>query len=115
MPAYLSPVGNEQQSDASGAPLAGGFIFTYVAGTSTPSATFTDAAGTIPQANPIVLNASGLPASPIYINGGASMKFVIQNSASVLQRTIDGIQGVNDPAFTGSAPKAGHAGFAVAP
>lgn len=102
MPAYLSPIGNEQQSDASGNPLAGGFIFTYLAGTSTLAATFTDAAGTIPQANPIVLNASGLPASPIYINGGQAMKFIIQNSASVTQRTIDNIEGVNDPEFTGA-------------
>lgn len=102
MPAYLSPIGNEQQSDASGNPLAGGFIYTYLAGTSTLAATFTDAAGTIPQANPIVLNASGLPASPIYINGGQAMKFIIQNSASVTQRTIDNIEGVNDPEFTGA-------------
>jgi hypothetical protein len=102
MAAYLSPIGNEQQSDANGAPLAGGFIYTYAAGTTTPIATYTDDTGSTPQANPIVLNASGLPANPIWLPAGQAVKLVIQNGASAVQRTVDDVQGVNDPAYTTS-------------
>lgn len=97
MPAYLSPIGNEQQNDANGAPLSGGFIYTYQAGSTTPVVTYTDQAGTIPQANPIVLNASGLPAQPIWLPASQAVKLVIQNAQGVVQRTVDNVLGVNDP------------------
>lgn len=37
----------------------GCFLYTYEAGTSTPKATYTDAAGTVPHANPIQLDGKG--------------------------------------------------------
>lgn len=100
MPAYLSPICNDRQFDSNGNPLAGGLIYTYQAGTSTPIATYTDAAGLIPQANPIVLNSGGLVTSPIWLNGGTAVKFVVQTSTGVTLRTIDNVQGLNDPAFS---------------
>lgn len=99
---YLSPVGNEQQNDANGAPLSGGFVYAYQAGTTTPIATYTDSTGVTPQANPIVLNSSGLPASPIWLPNGQAVKLVIQNAAGVTQRTIDNVTGINDPAVASS-------------
>lgn len=44
--------------DANGAPLAGGKLYSYVGGTSTPLALLA-ADGVTPLANPVVLNASG--------------------------------------------------------
>lgn len=102
MPAYLSPIGNEQQSDANGAPLSGGLIQTYQAGTSTPVTTYTDQAGLIPQANPIVLNSAGLPANPIWLPAGQAVKLVIQNAQGVTQRTVDNVLGINDPSAIGT-------------
>lgn len=99
---FLSPVGNDQQCDANGNPLVGGKIYTYIAGSSTPVATYTDNATGTQQANPIILNSLGLPASPIWMTNGVSVKFVIQDSAGVLIRTIDNVSGVNDVAFTAS-------------
>ncbi|MEI6644072.1 MAG: hypothetical protein WCL10_18785 [Novosphingobium sp.] len=55
----LLPNPRQQFFGSDGKPLAGGKVYTYAAGTSTPKATYTDAAGTTPNANPIILNARG--------------------------------------------------------
>jgi adenosylcobinamide amidohydrolase len=46
---YLSPIGNSVIPflNANGAPNANGFLSTYLAGTTTPSATYTTSAGTV--------------------------------------------------------------------
>lgn len=53
------PNGETQFIDASGNPLAGGYVYHYVPGTSTPKNTYQDQAGTIVNSNPIVLDAAG--------------------------------------------------------
>ena len=59
MPTYgLAPYEQRQYFDDNGVPLAGGLVYTWVSGTSTPLQTFSDAIGT-PNLNPIVLSASG--------------------------------------------------------
>lgn len=55
----LAPTPKLQFFDASGAPLAGGCVFTYQAGTTTAQATYTDSTGTVQAANPIVLDSGG--------------------------------------------------------
>jgi hypothetical protein len=45
--------------DDAGAPLAGGKLYTYAAGTTTPKVTWSDAAGTIANTNPVVLDTTG--------------------------------------------------------
>lgn len=100
MAVYLSPLGNEAQIDSNGDPLVGGKIYTYLAGTSTAATTYTDDSGGTPQANPIVLNANGLPDSPIWLTGGSSYKFIFKTSADATLRTVDDITGLNDPAQT---------------
>jgi hypothetical protein len=96
--AYLSPVGNSPIVDSNGAPLSGGSIYTYLAGTSTPAATYTTSAGDVQQANPVPLNANGMPSSPIWLAPGVAMKLVIADADDVpLSPTFDDILGVNDP------------------
>jgi hypothetical protein len=65
--AFVLPNGRNQFMSVTGAPLAGGKVYTYVAGTSTPKATYTTSAGTVANANPVILNARGEAA--IYWNG----------------------------------------------
>lgn len=92
----LSPIGGAaaQFFDSNGNPLAGGFIYTYQAGTSTPQATYTTNAGSIQHANPIQLDAAGrVPGGEIWLTFGASYKFVIKDSNSVLIGTYDNIAG----------------------
>lgn len=91
----LSPIGNESQVDSNGAPLSGGKIETYVAGSTTPAATYTDITGGTPQANPIVLNVLGLPTQSIWLDSSVVYKFIIKDMNGVVQRTIDNISGIS--------------------
>lgn len=93
---FLAPIINEQQEDANGAPLSGGTIEVYLAGSSTQATTYSDQEG---DANmwPIVLNTLGVNnQGAVWLTGGAAYKFVIKSSTGVVQRTIDNISGVND-------------------
>ena len=91
--------------DNNGVPLAGGLIYTYAAGTTTPQATYTTSAGTIAHTNPIVLNSAGrVPGGQIWLLF-ASYKFVLQTSAAVVIATYDNITGsaiANISNFTGT-------------
>lgn len=73
--------------DDNGNPLAGGKIYTYAAGTSTPKATYTDASAGTPNANPVILDAAGR--ANIWISG--SYKIVVKTSADVTISTTDNI------------------------
>ena len=77
--------------DNNGVPLAGGLIYTYAAGTTTPQATYTTSAGTVAHTNPIVLNSAGrVPGGEIWLLP-ASYKFILQTSAAVLIATYDNV------------------------
>lgn len=96
MPFFLSPFGNSQFVDTNGNPLSGGKINTYLAGTSTPATTYTTNLGTVAQANPVVLNARGLPANPIWLGNDVAYKFVLTDSADTVLMTVDNLVGIND-------------------
>lgn len=74
-------------TDDDGEPLSGGKIYTYIAGTTTPKATYTTAAGNIQLSNPVILDSSGR--AVIFIEG--SYKFVITDSDDVTIRTVDNV------------------------
>lgn len=102
MPLYLSPVCNDQMLDVNGDPLSGGMVETYIAGSSTPTATYTSSAGTVQQANPIVINSLGYAPSPIWLAAGVAYKFVIKDALGATLRTIDDVRGVNDASVSQS-------------
>lgn len=90
MTANLIPQGKQQYFDAVGNPLSGGKVYTYAAGTSTPLATYSDAAGTIPNANPVILNARG--EATIYW-ADANYKVTLRDSTDGLIWTQDNVDG----------------------
>jgi microcystin-dependent protein len=57
--AVVTPTAKAQFIDAAGVPLAGGFLYTYAAGSTTPQATYTDSTSATANSNPIVLDARG--------------------------------------------------------
>jgi len=105
MTVFLSPLAGAgaQFFDGSGAPLAGGKIFTYTAGTTTPEATYTSISGSTPNTNPIILNAEGRTANQIWLSDGVSYKFVLTTSANVQIGTYDDLSGINDLTVAGVA------------
>lgn len=77
--------------DNNGVPLAGGKIYTYEAGTSTPLATYTSSNGNTAHTNPIVLDSAGrVPGGEIW-NALQLYKFVLKTSAEVLLATYDNV------------------------
>lgn len=74
-----------------GRPLIGGRIHTYVAGSSTRTRTYKDAAKVQPNTNPIILDARGEAA--IYLAEGVEYKFVIEDSKGALIYTQEPVYG----------------------
>lgn len=87
--AILSPPPKAQFFDANGDPLVGGKVYTYQGGTTTPLATYTTAAGTTPNANPVILDSRG--EADIWYTAGVSYKVVLRTAADVLIWTVDNI------------------------
>lgn len=79
--------------DATGLPLSSGKIYTYVAGTTTNKASYTDSSGDTPLSNPIILGADGV--QEIWLNTDVAYKLVIKTSADVLLNTIDNVLPIN--------------------
>ena len=77
----------------SGLPNAGGFIYVYQAGTSTPAITYTDSSGTIANTNPIQLDAAGYIPDQIWVDPGSSYKFVVESATGTILGTYDNIPG----------------------
>ena len=84
-----------QLFDNFGAVLAGGTLESYVTGTSTPKATYTDASGATPNANPIVLDSAGRAA--VWLADDALYRFVVKTSAGVTVETVDAIGEIAPP------------------
>jgi hypothetical protein len=104
MAVLLSPIGNGFQFlTTTGLPLNGGLLYTYQAGSSTPLATYSDNAGNVANANPIVLGVDGRPASEIWLTYGFSYKFVLCDSNNNVIQTYDNLYGILQTAPTVSA------------
>ena len=76
--------------DNSGVPLAGGLIYSYLAGTTTPLVTYTSSTGLTAHPNPIVLDSAGR-INEVWIPEGTNCKFVLQTSTNVLIGTYDSL------------------------
>lgn len=97
MPFFISPIGNSQIIDANGNPLNGGFLETYLAGTSTPRTTYTTQAGNVAQGAVMTLGSLGYPENgAVWMQGGIALKFIVKNAAGVVQSTFDNISGIGD-------------------
>jgi hypothetical protein len=100
MPVNLSPVGGAavQFFTSSGVPLAGGKLYSYAAGTTTPQATYTSSGGGTASANPIVLDSAGRVSGSgeVWLTGNLEYKFILKDSTDVLIGTYDNIRGIGD-------------------
>lgn len=88
--------------------LNSGLIYTYIAGGTTPLATYTTIAGNVSNANPITLGADGRPPSEIWLTDGSSYRFDVKDSLGNLLKSYDNIS-----ASISSATLAGSGGSAL--
>jgi hypothetical protein len=98
MAVNLSPLGGAgaQFFSNNGVPLAGGLLYTYLAGTSTPATAYTSSNGITALSNPIILDAAGrVPTGEIWLTDGISYKFVLKDATDALIATWDNLSGIN--------------------
>lgn len=81
-------MGVPQFFDNNGKPLNGGKLYSYVAGTATPLFLYTNKELNVPYTDPMVLNSSGRPSGPVYMQNLA-YKLVLTTSAGVTIWTAD--------------------------
>lgn len=90
--AVLFTMPYQQFFDDDGAPLAGGFVYTYTAGGyTTPKAAYTTAAGDVELPNPIELDSAGR--AVIFISG--SYNYIVKDSAGVTIRSVPNVTSFN--------------------
>ena len=82
--------------DDNGVPLAGGFLYTYSAGSTTPATTYINNGGITQNSNPIVLDAAGRVPYEIWLTEGLNYKFVLKDSTNAEIWTKDNISGATD-------------------
>lgn len=85
--ATVLPQGKQYFENSAGQPLAGGRLYTFLAGTSTPKVTYADQAGTVPNTNPVVLDARG--EALIYWSG--AYKVELRDASNNLIWTVDNV------------------------
>lgn len=83
--AIILPQGKQFFTNSAGVPLVGGRLYTFAAGTTTPKTTFADAAGLVPNANPIILDGRG--EAVVYWDG--LYKVELRDAANNLIWTVD--------------------------
>jgi hypothetical protein len=91
----LSPLFNGWQGfNAAGQPLNLGTITVTLAGTNTPTSTWTTGTGAITNSNPITLN-NGFPPDQIWLDDAVPVKFVVKDAAGATLSTDDNVSSIN--------------------
>jgi hypothetical protein len=90
--AILTPNPRFKAFDANGNPLAGGKLFSYVANTSTPQATYTDSTEGATNTNPVILDSAG--EASVWLGEGLNYKLVLKDSSEATTFwTVDSVPG----------------------
>lgn len=76
--------------DDNGNPLTNGRLYSYIAGSTTPVDTFTDASGSTTNDNPIVLNARG--EANVWLSDQVVYKFVLEDSLGNEIYSVDNVR-----------------------
>ncbi len=74
-----------------GLAIPGARLYTYVAGTTTNQATFTDETGVSANTNPVILDSNGQ--ANVWLTPGVSYRFDLYDANGVLLRTTDNVPG----------------------
>ena len=98
MTVNISPAGGvaAQFFTDDGVPLAGGKLYSYAAGSSTPQTAYTSSSGVTAWSNPIILNSAGRVSGSgeIWLTDSLSYKFILADSTNVTIASYDNISGI---------------------
>jgi hypothetical protein len=94
---FVSP--EQQFFNFAGQPYAGGQLFFYISGTSTPTPTYQDEGLTTPNSNPVVLDSAG-NAGNIFLNPSILYKVVLEDSNNNVVWTFDPVIPTDAPTST---------------
>ena len=76
-----------QSFTSNGALNVGGFLYSYLAGTTSPTPTYVDSTQTTTNTNPVVLDSYG--SCPLWLNSAVTYKFVVTDPYGNILETID--------------------------
>jgi hypothetical protein len=82
--------------DNNGVPLSGGLLYTYLAGTTTATATFTSSTGLSAHSNPIVLDSAGRVPEEVWLTIDTLYKFVLEDANNILIGSWDNLPGISN-------------------
>lgn len=94
----LMPEPRQRYYNNNGTVAAGCLLYTYASGTSTPKAAYTDSAGTVPHANPIVLDAKG--EALIYFDGSYKVDLKTAAGVQITGYPVDNFESVDSKIAT---------------
>ena len=83
-----------QYLDNSGNVLSGGKLYFYSSGTAIAKDTYSDPDGTVPNTNPVILDAAGRPSNDIYLTG--SYKLIVKDSSDAQIDEADPVLAADD-------------------
>lgn len=109
--ATLLPQGKTQFVGNDGTPLSGGLVYFYIPGTTTPKNTFQDAAGTILNTNPVVLDSGG---RAIIYGSGAYQEAVFDNLGNVIWNAVTADTAAGGTSFGGTSTGSANAQIVAA-
>lgn len=104
--AALTPVPKIQFFDANGNPLAGGKLYSYDAGTTTPRPTYTNYGGATPNANPVILDSRG--EANVWLDNSL-YKLKLTSATDVEIWTVDNVGGPDQATLAQLAASGGSA------
>jgi hypothetical protein len=110
MTGVIATIPKFQFSNATGTPLANGTLTVYLAGTTTLTNTWQDYQLTSLNTNPVILDSRG--ECVLWLDSAVTYKFVLKNSAGVVQWTQDNLSGAGASAATLEAALAASGGAA---
>src|SRR6476646_2318377 len=111
MATKLAPNLKQRYCDSNNSPLAGGKLYTYIAGTSTPLATYTDQGGLTENTNPVILDANG--EADVWLTD-SFFKFILKDANDVTIWTKDYVSVAETTAASAATSAAAAAASATA-
>jgi len=100
--ATLAPPPKFTGLDNNGNPIVGGLLYSYVAGTTTPLATYTSSSASVANSNPVILDGAGR--ADIWLSSSSLYKLELRTAQGAVVWTVDNVSGSGGGGGGGTQP-----------